>query len=151
MSKMQPIKALKKLPCNLVLNDLVLYNASQCSKAIPKSNSKYYDLVEVQNEDGSRVEKLVEQDYPITPEYVKSFEQSADYRLDIDGAIANGHSRKNLGDVTQMQNLCAMDTAEIEALGKKLIHASQVLKNKKTVKPETEKGVINNGNESSQQ
>ena len=144
------MKKLRTLPTNLVMNNLVHFNACECSKALPE-NSKYYDLVEVEREDGSRIEKLIEQDYPITPEYVKSFEQSADYRLDVDGAIANGHGRKNLGDVSRVQSLYNMDTAEIEALGKKLIKASEILKKNKSAKAQAVKDGITNGNESSKQ
>lgn len=137
MSKQATLKP-KKLPTNLVMADLYAYRPEPVKGL---SQDKYFELVEVEQEDGSRIEKLVEQDYPITADYVKSFEQSADYKLDVDGAIAAGHSGKNLGDVTALQELYAMDSAAIEEYAKRLTQAADVLKKAKakTAESKTEK------------
>lgn len=146
MSKQQLKIKPKKLPTNLVMADLVAYRPEPVKGL---SQEKYFELVEVEQEDGSRIEKLVEQDYPITADYVKSFEQSADYKLDVDGAIAAGHSGKNLGDVTALQELYTMDSAAVEEYAKRLNQAAEVLKAAKAKaaepKKEEEKGVNANG------
>lgn len=54
--------------------------------------------------------------YPITPQYVDSFIASSDYRRDPFGAIANGSNRKNLGDVSSMQRVAAMDSSSLSSL-----------------------------------
>ena len=143
MSKQLAIKP-KKLPTNLVMADLYAYRPEPVKGL---SQDKYYELVEVIQPDGSRKEKLVKQDYPITAEYVKSFEQSADYKLDVDGAIAAGHSGKNLGDVTALQELYAMDSAAVEEYAKRLNQAAEVLKaaKAKAAEPKKEEGVKDNG------
>ncbi|UPW41399.1 hypothetical protein [Dipodfec virus UA06Rod_16] len=74
----------------------------------------YIDQVEEVNPDGSRIEKLVEREYPITPEYVASFEESCNYKNDPQGAIARAPSRENLGDVSMFQHIAQSDSAEVQ-------------------------------------
>lgn len=70
---------------------------------------KYFALEERTNSDGFKGEVLVEKDYPFTPEYVSSFAASSDYRSDPLGAIVAAPQRRNLGDVTQLQNALGLD------------------------------------------
>lgn len=60
--------------------------------------------------------ELVESDnpYPITPQYVKSFVDSADYHNDPFGSIVS--PRQNLGDITAMQKVSSMDTEQARNL-----------------------------------
>lgn len=140
-----PIK--KKLPVNLLMADLYTYN-SQRVCVIPRyAGKKYSELVEVQNPDGSIAEKLVERDYPITEDYVKSFEQSSDYRLDPSGAVASAQPRKNLGDISDLQSLYQMDTAAIDDLAKRLTAASAAVKAAQA-NENKQKERVNNGDES---
>lgn len=61
--------------------------------------------------------------YPHTPEAVKSYADSVDYRLDPLSAVNNGVQRPNLGDVTASQELSRMDSSEIIALRDRLQEA----------------------------
>lgn len=70
---------------------------------------KYFELEEIERADGFKGEVLVEKDYPYTPEYVSSFAASSDYRTDLLGAVMNAPKRKNLGDITQLQNALGLD------------------------------------------
>ena len=66
----------------------------------------YYELQEKQFPNGFCYE-LVECDYPITKESVKSYESSTNYKTDLDGALRT--NKKNLGDITQVQQLMQDD------------------------------------------
>lgn len=79
----------------------------------------YVSLDEVVTSDGV-VLRETEHDYPITEKYVQSFAASSDYRADPTAAIANGHSRKNLGDVAGVQGLSRADSAAVAAYYKQL-------------------------------
>ena len=68
-----------------------------------KRTRKYFELVDVVAEDGSRKETFVEKDYPITPEYVTSFLASSDFRQDPVGAVNRAPLRQNLGDISKLQ------------------------------------------------
>lgn len=72
--------------------------------------SSYVSLDEKIVDDGFKQE-FNSYDYPITPSYVDSFIDSSDYRRDPANAIIHGHDKKNMGDVTQLQNILHMDTA----------------------------------------
>lgn len=64
---------------------------SDATDAIDNANSysteKYYELREITTQDGIE-HKLVEVDYPITEESVKSYVDSTNYKLDPFGARA---------------------------------------------------------------
>lgn len=68
----------------------------------------YNSLVEKPTKNGFEV-KIEAFPYPITPQYVNSFVDSADYRRDPANAIANAPKRTNLGDVTELQSVVNMD------------------------------------------
>lgn len=107
------------------------------NKKVPK---KYFELVEQTQKDGSVIEKLVECDYPITSDYVKSFESSANPKNDLVSAMSQPH-RPGLGDVTALQELLSMDTAKVR---EHLEHIEKVkaeyLKAKAQSKKEEEEG-----------
>lgn len=76
----------------------------------PLQSSSYVSLDEKIVENGFKQEYNV-YDYPITPSYVDSFVDSSDYRRDPANAIVHGHDKKNMGDVTQLQDILHMDTS----------------------------------------
>lgn len=94
---------------------------SDASDAFDNANSyateKYYELRETTTQNGIE-HKLVEVDYPITEESVKSYVDSTNYKLDPFGALRA--PRQNLGDVTETQNIMRMDVSEARALYERL-------------------------------
>ena len=94
---------------------------SDASDAVDNVNSyateKYYELRETTTQNGIE-HKLVEVDYPITEESVKSYVDSTNYKLDPFGALRA--PRQNLGDVTEAQNIMRMDVSEARALYERL-------------------------------
>lgn len=71
-----------------------------------KSPKTYFELQEKQLSNGF-VYDLVECDYPITKESVKSYESSTNYKTDLDGALRT--NKKNLGDISQVQQVMQDD------------------------------------------
>lgn len=55
-------------------------------------------------------------DYPITPQYVKSFADSVDYHSNLSDALSNPSRGVNLGDVSDVQRVAGMDTEQARAL-----------------------------------
>lgn len=75
----------------------------------------YMSLDEVSTPSGVRQE-LREYPYHITPAYVDSFVESADYRRDPLGAIAQSKPRRNLGDIRDLQKVASMDMEQAREL-----------------------------------
>lgn len=118
----------KALPVNLIMANLYEQEPTLLQgKCSARSGSTYYELQVIEDGKGGAREEFVEVAYPITPDYVKSFEQSANYKNDVDGAIANGSKGANLGNVVDMQELYAMDSSAIADLADKLKKASAVV------------------------
>lgn len=96
---------------------------SRRHKLHPKLEEEYKDtyleLRQIQTDDGI-VEKYVEVDYPITPDYVKSFANSTDYRNDIERAMNEPARGVNLGDMTGIQEVMSMDMSAVRDLQAKL-------------------------------
>lgn len=57
--------------------------------------------------------RMVEKEYPITPEYVASFVEATDYK---NGVASQMSARQNLGDIREAQKAGSMDTAEFVAM-----------------------------------
>lgn len=70
---------------------------------------KHYFSMERVSKDRGFSDEIIKKDYPITSESVSSYAESADYKRDPIGAIANAPKRQNLGDVTQVQEFLAGD------------------------------------------
>lgn len=81
--------------------------------------STYVSLDEVVSSDGV---KLVETSnpYPITPDYVNSFAEGSEYRLDPLNALNNSVKRRNLGDVRGIQDISNMDNDQLVSLFEQL-------------------------------
>lgn len=88
-------------------------------KSPAPAESSYLSLDEVVEDTGVKIIKTPVP-YPITPDYVASFADSADYRRDPAGAIANGVAKPNLKDCTDFQSIMAMDSSAQLALYKQL-------------------------------
>ena len=86
----------------------------------PKSYKVY---AKVRDERNRRVGKVVEREYPVTPESVKSFRDIADYHADPAAAVASAPSRKNLGDVRDMQSIARMDDTQLSAMAERFAAA----------------------------
>lgn len=105
-------------------------------KSPSSSDSEYLSLDEVVDDGGVKIVKNPVP-YHITPEYVNSFADSADYRRDPVGAISNGVVRKNLTDCTDFQKILSMDSsAQLDLynqLKAKFSKSKPVVSNNKTV------------------
>lgn len=121
----------RRIKSNLLMQDLYLRDI-----VVPKDihteygAPQYFELQQKPLEHGIGIqETLVPVDYPISPENVKSQASGCDYKVDPNAAIARSVSRKNLGDITSMQELLQMDTADAmrlyKDLGDKIIAAQQ--------------------------
>lgn len=79
--------------------------------------TEFESVDEVSSDSGVELRFSI-QPYPITPQYVQSFADSADYHKDPAAAIlaASSVNRTNLGDVRDFQKVNSMDTAEAIAL-----------------------------------
>lgn len=83
--------------------------ASECREASVSTVSHDYKIKKYQSLEkhilpNGMTFDLEEVDYPITPESVTSYVDSADYRRDPLGAIASAPKRVNLGDISQVQD-----------------------------------------------
>lgn len=104
-------------------------SAAETSCEVP-TRKIYPTLVQRNTQKGFELEMIME-DYPITPDYVKSFLEGSDYHYDVSGAIANSIPRVNLGDITAMQDVVGMDTYQAASVVKTASEAVSVLKQKK--------------------
>lgn len=79
----------------------------------------FESLDEVVTDKGIELKRSVEP-YPITPQYVSSFADSSDYRKDPLQAISSGVNRQNLGDISDVQRVAALDFSDARALYERL-------------------------------
>lgn len=79
-------------------------------KVASSVDSSYLSLDEEVSSEGVKIVKKPVP-YHITPDFVSSFADSADYRRDPANAVANGVSRRNLADCTDFQKIVGMDSA----------------------------------------
>ena len=143
------IKERYKMRMNLI-NAEIYANCPELVKGVssPRSPSRYDELKEVRDADGVHYQ-TVKEDYPITAEYVNSFADAANYKKDIVSAISSP-SKKNLGDISSLQEVLQKDNSdiikELDELKAKLIAAQD--KDKELTKAEPEKEpakVVENG------
>lgn len=117
---LQPYQCAFVHACNWALREQTLPHTVHS-----KRTRKYFELVDEVKEDGSRLEHLVEKDYPVTPEYVTSFLNSSDYRQDPVGAINRAPQRSNLGDISKLQEALGLDTETARHLLREFRAAAQ--------------------------
>lgn len=101
----------RRIPTNLIQQNCYLRDSRDAlDLKTCSSTSSYLSVDESVDESGLHI-KFNEYDYPITPTYVNSFAEGADYRKDPGNAILNGHHSKNLGDITSIQEIMSMDSS----------------------------------------
>lgn len=103
-------------------------------------SKKYFDIQTLPVENGY-VEKLVEIENPITPEYVNSFADLANYKKNLSAAIS-GNSKGSYGDFTSLQDFASLDSSEqltrIKESKEKLELMEKFLKEQKSKEKEEE-------------
>lgn len=120
MSKKKDIVVDKPIVTNLIRQNCFLRDVvSAAPTSGAHSPDTYISLDEVTTSSGIALRETVK-DYEITPDYVQSFVDSSDYRLDPVNAVANGHSRSNLGDISSVQEVASLDTERARALYQQL-------------------------------
>ncbi len=108
---------------------------------------KYFELEEQTDEKGFTGEVLVEKDYPITPDYVSSFAASSDYHADPVGAINRAPVRRNLGDITALQESLNLDYDTARHVYNEYLRARAAQLEKKDSVPAVSQNNLNNGGE----
>lgn len=103
------------VPSNLIKQNCFLRVVSQRNETSVSPLDTFDSLDEVVTDSGVELRDTTH-DYPITPEYVASFADSADYRKDPLNAISNSFPRHNLGDVSSIQHILSLDSASQEKL-----------------------------------
>lgn len=147
MIKANSKKNTQRVYLNLIQQEVYFRNPEILTSNPGKKASKtYYELKEVIQADGSRIEKLVEVDYPISAESVKSYVESTDYKRNLEQAFNAPPKGRNLGDVVDMQKLLSMDKQQIlevyNQLGERIKAVSA--KNSTNVVDNSNKEVNNN-------
>ena len=104
---------MKKVHSNIIAQDCYIRDITP--KVVKKSEyaeRRFSSLVEVPDSIGVHYE-LHDFDYPITPESVKSYVDSTDYKRDPAAAIAVGSRGVNFGDITELQRITNSDVSAV--------------------------------------
>lgn len=110
----------KRIQSNLLQQNCYLRDISLKHDLQSVQSDYYYEsLDEVTTPSGVDFRKE-QVSYHITPDYVDSFSDSVDYRVDPVGAVANGVKRTNLGDISGVQDVLRMDMDSQRSLFEKL-------------------------------
>lgn len=138
----------KKVISNLLQQDVYVRDLRYSKPLVRHRDSVrgyFAEFVEVK--DNSEIHSLKEVDYPITPEYVNSFADSVDYRIDPLNCSQLPRG-KNLGDMTGVQELLELDSSslksKIEALRSE-VERLQAVQNNKIENPKAVSGVSDKG------
>lgn len=124
----------KKVVSNLLQQDVYVRDLRYSKPLSPHSSSRSYLAEVIEFKDNSEVHSLKEVDYPITPEYVNSFADSVDYRIDPLNCPQQPRG-KNLGDITGTQELLGLDSSVLQSKITELrsqLESLQVMQNKKS-------------------
>lgn len=108
---------------------------------------KRYPSLERKNLPNGFTENVEIKDYPINSKSVSSYADSADYRNDPNGAIANAPNRVNMGDISQVQEFLANNPHQAVEVFRNVMNT---LENKTKQKPAGEPApapapVVDNG------
>lgn len=130
----------KKVHSNLIQQDCyVNYVVAPYDEKKDYHVDKYVALDFVQEASGLR-EIFHEEPYPITPEYVKSFVDSCDYKLNpFEPRPPVG---KNFGDVREIQSLNSRDSADVISA---VAHVNSAMERGISSVKKKESEVVNNG------
>ena len=116
---------MKKVHSNIIAQDCYLREVTP--KVVKKSEyapRRFPSLVEVPDSVGVHYD-LRDFDYPITPESVKSYVDSTDYKRDPAAAIAAGSRGVNLGDITELQRVTNSDVSAVRLTLEKIQKAAE--------------------------
>lgn len=108
-------KEFTRVNCNLLQADIYARNAQICGTCSHNYNATYKELRTIDTPTGIR-QVLVDVPYPVTPDSVKSYAASADYRNDPAAAMAMSAPSANLGDLTDVQKVLSADMESARAL-----------------------------------
>ncbi|WGL31075.1 hypothetical protein [Dipodfec virus UOA04_Rod_707] len=135
----------KRVQSNLLQQNVFVREAVNLLSLQPAAQKTYETLDEVISDDGVKLVSRVV-DYPITPEYVSSFADGCDYRLDPFAAANRPAVSKNLGDIRGTQELSNMDTEALLKYTQDLLTRVQAAQqNKIQVENQTNNTEVNNG------
>lgn len=115
----------KMVRSNIIAQDCYIRDVSP--KVVKKSEyavRRFPSLVEVPSSVGVHYD-LCDFDYPITPESVKSYVDSTDYKRDPAAAIAVGSCGVNLGDITELQRVTNSDVSSVRLTIEKIQKAAE--------------------------
>lgn len=116
---------MKKVHSNIIAQDCFIRDVTP--KVVKKSEyaaRRFPSLVEVPDSVGVHYD-LCDFDYPITPESVKSYVDSTDYKRDPAAAIAAGSRGVNLGDITELQRVTNSDVSAVRLTLEKIQKAAE--------------------------
>lgn len=116
---------MKKVHCNIISQDCYIRDVTP--KLVHKTEykpRKFSSLVEVPDTLGIRYE-LKEFDYPVTPESVKSYVDSTDYKRDPSAAVGLPARGVNLGDMTTLQRVTNCDLSAVRSVLERLQAAAK--------------------------
>lgn len=119
MSKTKESYGSSRVQSNLLQQNCFVRDVTKKDDVKGDSIDSFLSLNEVVTDKGVELKTTVEP-YHITPQYVSSFADSSDYRKDPISAINNGVKRTNLGDITDIQRVSAMDASSARALYEQL-------------------------------
>lgn len=108
-------KEFTRVNCNLLQAEIYARNAQISGTCSHNYNATYKELRTIDTPTGIR-QVLVDVPYPVTPESVKSYAASADYRNDPAAAMATPAPSANLGDLTDVQKVLSADMESARAL-----------------------------------
>lgn len=124
----------RRLECNLIKQNVYVRDFVAPYDVPVELVSQYPELKREDTQFGFE-EKVVVSDYPITPETVNSYAETADYRNNLQEALNSPSRGKGLGDIRDLQDLQNLDTSVIR---ERLASLNAVLASKTEVKKETE-------------
>lgn len=106
---------MKKVHSNIIAQDCYIRDVTpKVVKRSEYASRRFPSLVEVPDSVGVHYD-LRDFDYPITPESVKSYVDSTDYKRDPAAAIAAGARGVNLGDITEAQRIVNSDVSTVRS------------------------------------
>ncbi len=137
----------KRIRCNLL--EAEVYVRFPVCIINGKPVRRYCELQETPCNNGV-IENYVQVDYPVTPESVNSYADSADYKKNPE-VITKAVPRQNLGDITELQKVLSQDVSAMRDMLQRSQEVAKKLEEIKKATPaptptdDTEKEVENNG------
>lgn len=130
----------KKNACQRVKSNLLeaeVYVRYPYSTINGKQVKRYVELRETVKSNGI-VQEYVTCNYPITPESVNSYADSANYRKNPE-VITQAKPRTNLGDISEVQKVLGADLSELRSLYTK---SNDILQKIQTLQAQQKESVV---------